>query len=252
MQRIGAPVLDTLVRRTLAHVSAAILAGGLGTRLRPAVGDRPKVLAEVHGRPFLSYLLDKLDATGIRTAVLCVGYGANQVKAAFGDRFKGLRLIYSREPEPLGTAGALRFALPHLAGDPVLALNGDSFCEIDLAAFNEWHCARGGAASLVLTRVDDAARYGNVVCDEGDRVLRFEEKPEATGPGRINAGIYLIHRSLIAAVPAGRAASLEQEMLPVWTGEGVYGFPGGGRFIDIGTPDSYAKAAKFFEPRRLG
>src|SRR5207249_4136291 len=108
-------------------ITAAILAGGLGTRLRSVVADRPKVLATVAGRPFLSHLLEQLEASGIRETILLVGFGAGQVRSAFGTRFGDMALSYSVEPEPLGTGGALRNALGHFACDDVLLLNGDSF-----------------------------------------------------------------------------------------------------------------------------
>ena len=120
-------------------VTAAILAGGLGTRLRPAVADRPKVLAPVGGRPYLTYLLDQLAGAGVREVVLLTGYAADEVRDALGDRYGRMRLRYSVEPAPLGTAGALRLALPLLAAPAVLLLNGDSYCDADLGAFRRSH-----------------------------------------------------------------------------------------------------------------
>ena len=122
-------------RRALWHdYTAAILAGGLGTRLRPAVGDRPKVIAQIGQRPFITFLLDQLTAVGVQKVVLLTGHGANWVRATLGDEYKGVPLGYSVEKAPLGTAGALRHALPMFAADNVLLLNGDSYCELDLAA----------------------------------------------------------------------------------------------------------------------
>src|SRR5689334_3321740 len=112
--------------------TAAILVGGLGTRLRSLIADRPKPLAEVHGRPFLIYLLDQLAAAGLHEIVLCSGYRAEQIEAALGDHYKALNLHYSQETELLGTAGALRLALPLLKSNTVVVLNGDSMCECDL------------------------------------------------------------------------------------------------------------------------
>src|SRR5437899_2628493 len=109
-------------------LSAAILVGGLGTRLRGIVADRPKVLAEVRGRPFLAYLLDQLVASGFQDVVLCTGYRSEQVKEVFGDGYGPLRIVYSEETVPLGTAGALRLALPLLQSETILVMNGDSFC----------------------------------------------------------------------------------------------------------------------------
>jgi NDP-sugar pyrophosphorylase family protein len=237
------------VAADLADVSAAVLAGGLGTRLRSVVADRPKVLAPVAGRPFLAHLLGQLARAGVRDAVLLVGYGADQVKAAFGGEYGGVRLTYSAEPAPLGTGGAVRHALPLLRGRSVLLLNGDSYCDADLAALRDAHAAD---ATLTLTRVEDAARFGRVVLGAGDRVTDFGEKRPDPGPGWINAGVYLFRRDLLGAVPAGVPVSLERDVLPGWVrAGGVRGFRGG-RFIDIGVPESYAAADDFFAPPGRG
>jgi NDP-sugar pyrophosphorylase family protein len=227
-------------------VTAAILAGGLGTRLRSVVADRPKVLAPVGGRPYLAYLLDQLAAAAVRAVVLLTGHGAGQVRETFGDAHSGLCLIYSAAPAPLGTGGALRHALPHLTAPAVLLLNGDSYCDVDLAAFARFHQTESAGVSLVLVRVPDASRFGRVRLGQSGCVLRFEEKAAAQRPGWINAGVYLIDRALIAEVPPG-PRSLERDLLPRWVAEGrVRGFRCGGRFLDIGTPRSYAEAEEFF------
>jgi NDP-sugar pyrophosphorylase family protein len=230
----------------LAGVTAAILAGGLGTRLRPVVANRPKVLAEIRERPFLAYLLDQLAGAGIRHVVLCTGYLGEQVRTVFGDSYSSLRLIYSQESSPLGTAGALRLALPLFESDSVLVMNGDSFCQANLRAFWAWHCARGADATLLLTKVPDTRRYGRVQVDENGLVLRFDEKGDKDGPGWINAGIYLLNHRLLLTIPASGAVSLEREMFPTWIGRGLYGYRSEGRFLDIGTPEAYALAEQFF------
>jgi len=235
----------------LANVTAVILAGGLGTRLRSVLANRPKVLAEVRGRPFLAFLLDQLAVTGIREVVLCTGYRGGQVWAEFGDAYGGLHLVYSQEAEPLGTAGALRLALPGLWSDPVLIMNGDSFCKTDLMAFWAWHGEQGADATLLLTRVPDTHRYGQVHVDAEGRVLQFAEKDGTGGPGWISAGIYLLSRRLLLMIPAGRAVSLEREMFPAWISQGLYGFRSEGRFLDIGTPEAYRMAKQFFAPEIL-
>ena len=225
-------------------VTAAILAGGLGTRLRPVVGDRPKVLAPVAGRPCLTYLLDQLAGAGVRKVVLLTGHGAGQVRAALGERYEGMRLVYSAEPAPLGTGGAPRLALAHLTAPMVLLLNGDSYCDVDLAAFRRSHRA---GTSVVLTRVADASRFGRVRLGADDRVVGFEEKGAARGRAWVNAGVYLIDRALIEEVPPARPVSLEHDLLPGWVaGRRVRGYRCSGRFLDIGTPPSYAEAADFF------
>jgi NDP-sugar pyrophosphorylase family protein len=228
-------------------VTAAILAGGLGTRLRSVVADRPKVLAPVGGRPYLTYLLDQLAGASIREVVLLTGDRAAQVREALGETYAGLRLIYSAEPTPLGTAGALRRALPHLSAPAVLLLNGDSYCDVNLDAFRLFHREQGAGVSLVLARVAGASRFGQVRVGRGGRIVRFAEKCEARGAGWINAGVYLLDRGLIEEAPLRRPLSLERDLLPGWVAGGrVCGFQCEGRFLDIGTPESYAEAEMFF------
>ena len=227
-------------------VTAAILAGGLGTRLRPTVADRPKVLAEISGRPFLTFLFDQLLHAGIRRVVLCTGYLGEQVRAAFGDSYGSLRLFYSQETLPLGTAGALRLALPLLGSESVLVMNGDSYCHMDLPAFWAWHCGRRAAASLALTQLRDTGRYGRVEIDAQGEVLNFDEKGNGTEPGWVNAGVYLIERSSLLTIPAKGVVSLERDVFPTWIGYGLYGYRTKGRFLDIGTPEDYAEAQGFF------
>lgn len=230
----------------LSQTTAAVFAGGLGTRLRSAVADRPKVLAEVEGRPFLAYLLDQLVAAGTRKVVLCTGYMAEQVAETFGDAYRSLELAYSREESPLGTGGALRLAADHFESDPVLVLNGDSYCTADLTAFRAWHADRGARDSMVLCQVPDVSRYGQVVVDEAGAVTSFREKGGDTGPGWINAGVYLFSRELVQSIPSDTAVSLEKEVMPARIGNGLYGQQTASRLLDIGTPASYAAAARFF------
>lgn len=230
----------------LRHLSAAILAGGLGTRLRAAVSDKPKVLAEVNGRPFIAYLLDRLADAAIRRVILCTGYMAEQVCATLGNRYREMELLYSQEQVPLGTGGALRQALPLLDGSPVLVLNGDSFCDFDLPLLARQHAASGALASLALATVPDIGRYGAVELGAGQVIVRFEEKGTRQGEGLINAGVYLLARSLIESLPAQESVSLERDLFPILVGNGLFGFPQSGRFIDIGVPSDYYAAIAFF------
>lgn len=223
-----------------------ILAGGLGTRLRAAVADRPKVLAPVGGRPFLTYLFDQLETAGFQNVILCTGHLSDQIQRAFGSSYRSLSLAYSVENEPLGTAGALRLALSQTAGGLCLAMNGDSYIDADLGAFLDWHRVCGRAGSLLLTRVEDAARYGTVEVSEDGAILAFREKQGQAVPGWISAGIYLLARHLLESIPTDRAVSIERECFPRWTQSGLGGFRIEGEFIDIGTPESLARAEDFF------
>jgi histidinol-phosphate phosphatase family protein len=226
--------------------TAMILAGGVGSRLRSVVSDRPKVLASIHGRPFLAYLLDVLDRAGVREVVLCTGYMAEFVEETLGTRFGRMRLVYSRESTPLGTGGAIRAALGRVDAKSLLIFNGDSFCEADLASMAAVHCARRAKATILLTEVPDTARFGRVWIDDDGQLLTFEEKGAHAGPGWINAGVYFVQRELLESIPAGHAVSLERDVFPSWIGRGLYGHPVHGRFLDIGTPESFAEAEAFF------
>jgi NDP-sugar pyrophosphorylase family protein len=228
------------------EVSAAILAGGLGTRLRPVVADRPKVLARVRNRPFLAYLLEQLISVDIQRVVLCTGHMGEQIRASFGDSFRQLQLRYSHENSPLGTAGALRLALPLLDSDTVLVMNGDSFCEGNLRDFWTWSCERAADAALLLTHVPDTTRYGRVEVNADGRICGFREKDGQKASGWINTGVYLIKRSLLQMIPAERAVSLERDIFPSWVGLSLYGYCNNGRFLDIGTPEAFATAEQFF------
>ncbi|MCI0684195.1 MAG: nucleotidyltransferase family protein [Gemmataceae bacterium] len=231
----------------ISDIPALILAGGLGTRLRDAVPQGQKVLAPVRQRPFLTRLLDQLSAAGVRRAILLTGHRAEDVRQAFGAQYGSLRLEYSRESSPLGTAGAVRQALNLVAKPTMLVLNGDSYCNVDLQAFFEFHRGRRADVSLAIVRVADAGRYGQVRFDAQDRITNFVEKTGTTAAGWISAGIYLIQRELLLGVPKGQAQSLEREWLPRWTAsKTVAGFRCPGPFLDIGTPESYAAAQDMF------
>ncbi len=237
---------DTLMSLNCAELSAAILVGGRGTRLRKVVNDRPKVLAPVGGRPFLYQLFDQLVAAGVRKVVLCSGYMAEPLRRAVGDSYCSLKIRYSVEPEPLDTAGALRLAAEQLDSDPFLAMNGDSYTDLDLAAYLQWFQAVGAVAALLLTEAADTGRYGRVEQDRSGRIVSFSEKGQNASQGWINAGVYLFRRAVLDRIPAGVPWSLERSLLPDLLPEGLFGFHCRGAFIDIGTPQSYATAERLF------
>jgi D-glycero-alpha-D-manno-heptose 1-phosphate guanylyltransferase len=226
----------------LSDTTVAILAGGLGTRLRSVVADRPKVLAEVSGRPFIEYLLDQVSSFGGKNVVLCTGFMGEKVQETLGDSYRGMKLYYSREQNPLGTGGALREALVMIESDSVMVMNGDSYCDAKLDAFSAWHDVRESHATILLTETSDTRRYGRVEIDGDGRVIRFTEKSATTGQGWINAGIYLLQRELIESIPKDRAVSIEREIFPMWIDRGLHGYRSEGRLWDIGVPDAYAQA----------
>jgi len=229
---------------SLAETTAVILAGGRGTRLRSVLPHQPKVMAEFHGRPFLAYLLDQLVAGGVQKVVLCTGYRGEEIRTRLGDAYGPMPLAYSHEDEPLGTGGALRLALPVLDSDPVMVMNGDSLIEADLQDYLAWFLGRPGAAALLLTRVEDTARFGRVEVAGDGSITNFKEKG-VPGPGWINAGVYLLKKAVLDLMPPRRFLSLEEDLLPTLMGQGLYGHRVAGKFIDIGMPESYAEAAEF-------
>lgn len=233
-------------------LKAVILCGGLGTRLSPVLKDRPKTLALVSGRPFLAYLLDQLVDAGIREAILATGHFGDQVRETFQDYYRGMRLSYSRETSPLGTGGALRAAAEGL--EHALVMNGDSWCDANLPEFIRAHFECGAFNSIVVTAMDDCRRYGAVELESGS-VIAFQEKRTADAcptPGFINAGIYLLSRRLIESIPSDRPVSIEREIFPAWLDGRLRGWKCEGRFIDIGTPESFASADEFFARPKTG
>jgi NDP-sugar pyrophosphorylase family protein len=229
----------------LSGVDVVILAGGQGTRLQSVPGDVPKPLRPVNGRPFLSYLLDQIRASGGRRIILSLGYRPDAFRE-FATR-EGLEV--SVEPAPLGTGGGLRNAFPLLRSDAVMAMNGDSYAAVDLGLLAALQRRRKARAMMLLAEVADASRYGRVEIDEDGSVLSFSEKGEA-GPGLINAGVYVLQRSVVADIPEGRAVSLERETFPSLIGTRFFGEPGAFPFMDIGTPESYAASSEFFQKTR--
>lgn len=233
----------------LTNITVAVLAGGLGTRLRSVLSDRPKVLAEILGQPFLKYLLDQLNSTGFRNVVICTGYLGEKIQAQFGNTYLGLNLVYSKESKPLGTAGAVRLALPLLKSDTFMVMNGDSFCDANLRKFWRFRSSKSANATLLLTKVPDTSRFGRVNIDRTGRIVSFEEKGK-NGAGWINGGIYLISRSHLSEIPQKGVVSFEKDLFPKWINQGFWGYQSQARFIDIGTPKSYNLAEQFFKDKK--
>ncbi len=226
-------------------MQALVLAGGEGTRLRPLTLTVPKPVMPLAGRPFLSFMIDWLHAHRVDDVVLACGFLAEAVEEVLGDAHGDVRLRYVVEDEPLGTAGPARLAADlGLLEDRLLVLNGDVLTDLDLTAQIALHERSGAAATLALVAVEDTASYGVVPTFEDGRVQAFLEK--STGPvptDRINAGAYVIERSLIDAIPAGRPVSFEREVFPRLAEEGtLYGHASEGYWIDIGTPERYLEA----------
>lgn len=228
-------------------IEAVLLAGGAGTRLRAVSGEVPKPLCEVAGRPFVAHLLGQLREAGVARCLVCTGYRGDQVEQVLGPSFgDSLRLDYSREPEPLGTAGALRHALGRLTAETLLVMNADSYVRTPLAKFVEWHRKHAFPAALIAVRLADASSFGRLAIDPvTQRLKSFGEKRATSGSAWVNAGVYLLPRSFLSDIPAGRFVSIEHESFPRWAARGYVGaYKIGAEFTDIGTPDRLSGARK--------
>lgn len=223
---------------------AMILCGGRGSRLQGALGGRPKVLAEVGGRPFLVHWLEKLAAAGVPRAILCTGVGGEAV-AEFARSQSVLPVVCSQETKALGTGGALALARGVLHGDAALILNGDSWVtDLDLAAFQRAWLASGLPGGLVLTAADPRDDAGRVALGADGRIEAMAEKRELVGARYHSAGVYLLSRALLDDIAIDRAVSIETELFPRWLPRGLFGYAVTGALLDIGTPERLAAARR--------
>jgi mannose-1-phosphate guanylyltransferase len=229
-------------------VRAVVLVGGFGTRLRPLTLSTPKQLLPIVDRPMLDWVLANLARHGIDEAVLSLGYRPDAFRAAYPDGCcAGVRLTYAVEPEPLDTAGAIRFAAGE-AGvrERFVVLNGDVLTDLDLGALLADHEASGAEGTIALHRVEDPSAFGVVPTDEAGRVLAFVEKPprDEAPTDLINAGTYVLEPSVLDRIPAGRRVSIERETFPAMVADGTLHAraDGGCYWIDTGTPALYLQA----------
>jgi NDP-sugar pyrophosphorylase family protein len=224
-----------------------LLAGGLGTRLRPRFGDLPKPLAPLAGRPFLERQIAWLAGHGFRDFVICAGYGADAMQSALGSGERlGVRLAWSVEAEPLGTGGALKLASEHVDG-AALVVNGDTLCECDPWVLERERWQRAALGSVALFGVEQAAGRGRVECRDDGVITRFVEKdPGWKGPAWVNGGLYAFSHALWKRLPAG-VSSLERDVLEPAAASGeLAGLRSPGAFWDIGTPEDWARAEAHF------
>ena len=230
----------------LSRVTAVILAGGLGTRLRKAVSNQPKVMAEINGKPFLYYVLDQLADVDIKRVVISTGYMADKIEAVIGFSYKGLKVDYSWEESPLGTGGALKLAGQSISTKYCLVMNGDSFSEFDHDSLFLTHKQKNANVTLLVKRVNDNTRFGTIQMNNQNEIIKFMEKGSNKGPGLINAGVYIMNTSTIHKITKKTPCSLEYDFFPKMVSKGICGYETKGKFIDIGSPDSYAQAELFF------
>ncbi|MGM9838401.1 MAG: HAD-IIIA family hydrolase [Paludibacteraceae bacterium] len=225
-----------------------ILAGGFGTRLSHVLGNVPKPMAPVSGRPFLTYLLDRLEQAGAEHIILATGYLYEVVENYFGATYRSLRISYSREEQPLWTGGAIKAAMRFVDGDNFLVLNADTLFDINGEAFCRFHSAQERDISVALRSVADTARYGSVRLDKDqNRITGFSEKAESAGAGLINGGIYAIRKAWLQSLDLPTKFSFEKEVLQTMVQTArMYGMVFDNYFIDIGVPEDYYRAQREF------
>lgn len=221
-----------------------VLAGGLGTRLRSVVADKPKCMAPLGEQPFLYYLLQYLHKQGINHAVLSLGYLSEQVINWCNSMELPLRVSFTVETEPLGTGGGIINALSAVKGNEIFIVNGDTYFDVDLAAFNNFHQAHQSPLSLALKPMKQFDRYGSIQLDEHQQITRFHEKKYCE-EGLINGGIYRTSAGFLESLSLPEKFSFEKEVLEPGAHAGkLYGFISDTYFIDIGIPEDYEAAKK--------
>lgn len=224
-----------------------ILAGGMGTRLQGVIGDLPKCLATVAGKPFIEHLLDYLKPWEFEKIILSVGYQKEMIISHFEANVND-KLLFAIEDSPLGTGGAIKYASGFSRSETLLVINGDTLFRIDLDRMINLFALTSADIAIALRKTDDTSRYGNVIIDSNSRITGFMEKSSDSGSGLINGGIYLMNRRIIEQTPFTGSFSFERDFLPhALSTHKVIGIEFNDYFIDIGIPLDLEQAQSDFK-----
>ena len=232
-------------------MKAVIIAGGLGTRLRPLTYNTPKPIVPVANRPFVVHQIELLKQHGIDEIIINLHYLSDSIKKILDDgREWGIKIRYSIEKNPLGTAGAVKNAEEYFKDEELIVVfNGDILTDANISEIIKFHKAKNAVATLTLTPVEDPTSYGLVLCDRDGRVLEFIEKPswervEGIARKNINAGIYILDPKIFKDIKSGTSVMFEHHVFPSLLQKGlpVYGFESNAYWIDIGNPEKYRQA----------
>ncbi|GAC1313150.1 MAG: NDP-sugar synthase [Vulcanimicrobiaceae bacterium] len=236
-------------------MQAVILVGGEGTRLRPLTYGTPKPMVPLFGIPFLERTLGRLKEAGVDEVILAAGYLPRAIEDHLGDGSRvGIGITYVVEETPLGTAGAIKNVAQHLTG-AFFVLNGDVLTSLDLRAMIAFHHEKGGLGVLHAIHVDDPSAFGCVVRDGNGRISSFVEKPhrDEAPTHEINAGTYLLERSVLDRIPAGRSVSIERDIFPqmLADGDALFSYVTNDYWLDVGRPQQYLQAHNDVLDRKL-
>jgi len=227
-------------------MKAVVMAGGEGTRLRPLTSNQPKPMVPIVGKPCMEHILELLKSHGFEDVVVTLAFLPQAIRGYFGDgESLGLRIEYSVEEAPLGTAGSVRLASSRL-DEPFLVISGDALCDVDLTRLVAFHRERGAAVTIGLKSVDNPLEFGIVVTDDDGKVERFLEKPSwgQVFSDTINTGIYVLEPEVLKHVPTDRPYDFSKELFPLLLemGRPIYGLALDGYWQDIGNLDQYRQA----------
>jgi len=223
-----------------------ILCGGLGTRFREVRVDIPKSLAPIQGAPFIDMLLNDLISQGFIRIILATGHLSDQIEHHVKRRTDA-EYVISNEPTPRGTGGAIKYAENHFCSDQVLILNGDSRIIFYFPSLIEFHTNHQAEMSILLSGSTKGTDYGNVVLNGKNRIITFSEKPPESNSGCVNAGVYVINRSLLSFFNPEKKCSLEKDCLPSWIkSHRIFGLLTNKPVYDIGTPERYINSQTIF------
>jgi len=230
-------------------MKGVIIAGGLGTRLRPLTYTTPKPVIPIAGIPLVLRQIGYMKKFGISEFILCVNYLSYEVKKSLENgRSKGDTIHFCLEDKTLGTCGAVKNAEKHFNSEPLIVMNGDILTDVDLKAAIKFHKEKKAKATIILVSVEDPTSFGLVLTGKDGRVERFIEKPspDMVSANTINAGIYILEPEIFSKVPEGEEHSFERELFPslLEKGEGVFGFEAKAFWIDVGNPSKYMHASR--------
>lgn len=263
-------------------IDVVVLCGGLGMRLQSVIGDPPKPMVEINGRPFLDILIDYVAKYGFTRFILCTGYKGDFIRRYYeknnsgltrstalnphpsgrggrrrsgstlskqqtsGRGVEGLIFLISEEGKPLGTAGAIKNAEPFIESDIFLVVNGDSLCEIDLKDFLSFHIGKRAFISIALTTIKSPGDFGVVKLNRDQKIIAFSEKTLVEGDGLVNAGMYFFDGKILEEIPSDKKLSLEYDFFPGILDKEIYGYVTDKELLDIGTPERLERAMACF------